>query len=416
MPSIEILVQSLAAALGIGLLIGIVRERGHRQAVVVAGIRTHALLGLLGAIAALLDPAAMIATILAVAALAVASHWRTAADDPGLTSEVAMLATLLLGALATRTPAVAAGLGVLIAILLHAKQPLRRFSRDLLSEREIDDALMLAAAALVVMPLLPAAAIDPWGVLKLPTLWRIVVLVMAVGLAGHVAMRAIGPNRGLPLAGLFAGFASSTAAVASLGARVRRDAGLLAPAASAALLANLASLLLMAFVLGTASPAQLSRLALPLAGAGVVLLLVAFAGLRTTAAGPVDGAAAPSPAARAVRPMQAVMLALLIGAVLLLSAWLRSLFGATGVIIAAALVALAELHAAAASLAQLDAAGSIAATTADRAVIAILAASALAKSVLAGISGGRAYGLRVGAGLAATVAAALLLQLLLTTR
>lgn len=404
MPPIDTLLPVLATALGLGLLIGVVRERRHERDTSIAGTRTHALLALLGAIGALLGTPLLIAALGGAVALAVASYLKSAKTDPGLTGEVAMLATVLLGGLAASAPAVAAGLGVLIAILLHAKQPLQRFSRELLEPREVEDALMLAAAALVVMPLLPDAPIDPWGVLRPTTLWRIVVLVMAVGLLGHVAMRAIGARRGLPLAGFFAGFASSTAAVAGFGARTRGNPRLVAPAAAAALLANLASLLLVAVIVGTASPAQLQRLALPLLAAGAALLLAAAGGLR----GGDDEPAAAADAGRAVRPLQALLLALLIGAVLLLSAWLRSLFGATGAFVAAVLVALAELHAAVASLGQLDAAGGLAAADADRAMLAVLAASALAKSVLAFAGGGRGYGLRVAGGLAAMVAAAAL--------
>lgn len=406
MPPTDTLLPVLATALGIGLLIGVVRERRHEPDTSIAGTRTHALLALLGAIGALLGTPLLIAALAGAGALAVASYLRSARSDPGLTGEVAMLATVLLGGLAAQAPAVAAGLGVLIAILLHAKQPLQRFSRELLEPREIEDALMLAAAALVVMPLLPDAPIDPWGVLRPTMLWRIVVLVMAIGLAGHVAMRAIGVRRGLPLAGFFAGFASSTAAVAGFGSRARGNAAMVAPAASAALLANLASLLLVAVILGAASPAQLQRLALPLLAGGVALLLAAASGLRDAG----DGPPAAEPQERAIKPMQALLLALLIGAVLLLSAWLRSLFGATGAFVAAVLVALAELHAAVASLGQLDAAGGLSAAEADRAMLAVLAASALAKSVLAVVSGGRGYGLRVAGGLTAmTVAATLVL-------
>jgi uncharacterized membrane protein (DUF4010 family) len=150
MPPLDELLTALATALGLGMLIGIVRERHHEHHAVVAGTRTHALLALSGAVAALMGPALLVAVLIAVAALAVTSHWRTAETDPGLTSEVAMMVTVLLGGLAATSAA--AGLGVLVAILLYAKQPLKRFSRELLSEREIEDALILAAAALVVMP------------------------------------------------------------------------------------------------------------------------------------------------------------------------------------------------------------------------------------------------------------------------
>jgi uncharacterized membrane protein (DUF4010 family) len=67
------------------------------------------------------------------------------------------------------------------------------------------------------------------------------------------------------------------------------------------------------------------------------------------------------------------------------------------------LVALAEVHAAAASIAQLSASGGMGTSTAGWGLVAVLASSALAKAVLAWVSGGGRYGLRVGAGLVAMV-------------
>src|SRR3546814_15492298 len=83
---------------------------------------------------------------------------------------------------------------------------LHHFSRVLLSEQELHDGLVLLASALVVLPLLPSAAVDPWGVLRPDAVWRLVVLVMGVGVLGHIAQRAAGTRWGLPLAGSFARF------------------------------------------------------------------------------------------------------------------------------------------------------------------------------------------------------------------
>ena len=66
----------------------------------------------------------------------------------------------------------------------------------------------------VVLPLLPKQPIDPWGVLQPYALWRIVVLIMGVGMLGHIALRVVGTFWGLPLTGFFSGFVSSTAASA----------------------------------------------------------------------------------------------------------------------------------------------------------------------------------------------------------
>src|SRR3546814_19093226 len=114
------------------------------------------------------------------------------------------------------------------------------------------------------------------------------VLVMGVGVLGHIAQRAAGTRWGLPLAGFFAGFVSSTAAVAGYGAVVRQQPGLAASAASAALLSNLASLLLMAVVVAAVSPPLLIASALPLTGAGVALLIGALRVFRAKPARPGD--------------------------------------------------------------------------------------------------------------------------------
>jgi uncharacterized membrane protein (DUF4010 family) len=407
------------AALGIGLLIGVVRERRSVRDLaaapsagtpVRAGLRTHGVLALAAAAAMQLGTGVLAVLLLAVAALVVASYWASHREDPGMTGEIALLLTTLLAALAMREPALAAGLAVIGAILLQAKDALHRFVRELVSERELNDALLLAAAALVVLPLLPDHPLDPWGALRPALLWKFVVLVMAVGMAGHVALRAVGARWGLPVAGFFAGFASSTAAVAGFGASVRDQPELRTAAVAAALLANVASLLLFAAIIGTGAPALLRAMALPLGAAVLVLVAGGTLGLRGHAA-TVDLPDAPPP--RAFHLSHGLALALLLAAVLLGSAWMRLWFGDAGALFAAALVALGELHAAGASIAQLAAGGSLEPAYAEWGVLALLGAAALSKSVVAFASGGAGYGARVATGLFGALLAAAAVQALL---
>lgn len=395
--------RGLLTALGVGLLIGVVRERHYGQDVGKAGVRTHALVALLGAVAMGFGTPTFIALLLIVGAYGIAGYWNSRREDPGLTGEVALLVSAMLGALARQEPALSAGLGVVAAILLQAKQPLQRLTRELISEREVQDALLLAAAALVVMPLLPDRPIDPWGVLQPRMLWRIVVLVMAVGMLGHIALRAVGARWGLPVAGFFSGFASSTAAVAGFGRRAADNPGLVAPAGAAALLANLASLLLFAAVIGTVSPKLFAATAWPLAASASGLLLFAALGLHRTSG---TDALPDEPSPRAFHLSHALMIAAIIAVVLLLSAWLQQIFGDAGALVAATLVALVEIHAAAASVAQLTVAGGLPVEHARWGVVALLAAGSLAKLVLALVSGGWRYGRYVGAGLVAMAGAA----------
>lgn len=366
-------VTGVLTALGVGLLIGLERERrkGVRGSGA-AGVRTHSLLALAGAMAALTGDAVVVAGAAVVGALAIVSYLRTAPRDPGLTGEVAMLLSYLLGALAVRHAGFAAGVGVVVATLLALRNRLHRLSRDLLTEGEVRDLLLLAGAALVVWPLLPDRTVDPWGVLNPSSVWRFVVLVLAVGAAGHVALRVVGARRGLPVAGFLAGFASSTAATAGFGQQGRADPSLARPAASATLL---------------------------------VSGLVGLRGGATAQTAPGE------PPTRAFRLHHALGLGLVIVVVLLLSGWLAEVVGEGAALLTAALAALVDLQAAAVTVAQLTATGRISVASAGWGLVVLLAAGGLVKTVLAFVAGGRRFGLRVGVGLAASVAAAAVVML-----
>ncbi|MDQ2641288.1 MAG: DUF4010 domain-containing protein [Pseudomonadota bacterium] len=406
----SISLQALASAVGLGLLIGAVRERAQPDpASAVAGVRTHLLVALAGTLGAALGTAVLVAVLLLVGALMVASYVRNA-GDPGLTGEVALPVTALLAALAHAHPGLAAGIAVVVAGALFAKQPLHELVRERLSEHELRDGLLLAGAALVVLPLLPDEPVDPWGVLVPSSLWRMVVLILAVGMTGHIALRVTGARWGLPLAGFLAGFASSTAAVAGFGQRARAEVEHVAPAASAALFANLGSLMLFGGVIGTAAPPLLTRIALPLGTGAVVLLLCAVAGIwrrESLDALPQGGKA------RVFRLSHALLLVGLMAVLLLGSTLLQRHFGSAGVMVAAAAVAMVEVHAAAASLAQLAAQGQLTLAAAGWGLVLLVFVAGVAKSALAFASGGVPYGRRVATGLAAAAAAMALVQGLL---
>lgn len=396
----------LASALGLGMLIGLDRERrkdgDHPEAP--AGVRTHALLALAGAVAMLLGPWALALGAAGVLALALASYLRAQPGDTGLTGEIAILLTYLLGALAIMHPALAAGLGVGVAVLLASKPVLHRLTREWITEGEMRDLLILAASGLIVLPLLPDRAVDPWGVIVPASLGRLALLVMGVGAAGHLALRIVGARWGLPIAGFFAGFASSTAATAGFGQRAKATPAMRTPAVAAAMFANLASLLLFAGILGTGSLTLLELVRWPLAAAAGVLAVAGALGLWHA---PREQSALPDKRpARAFRLSQALWFVAIVAAMLVLSAWLGQRFGSSSVLAASIFVALAELHAAAASVAQMFHAGTLAVEVARWGVVGMLAASVLAKSVVAFGTGGPGYGMRVTAGLLAMVAAA----------
>lgn len=67
--------------------------------------------------------------------------------------------------------------------------------------------------------LAPDRFMGPFDALNPRAIARLIVLVMAISALGYVAMRALGPRYGLPLAGFSSGFVSSTATIYSMGER-----------------------------------------------------------------------------------------------------------------------------------------------------------------------------------------------------
>jgi uncharacterized membrane protein (DUF4010 family) len=328
-----------------------------------------------------------------VTAFAIAAYIPRAQRDPGLTTEVALLATYLLGALAITTAGLAAALFVVLVILLQTKQALHHFTRNVLSERELSDALLLAASVLIVLPLLPDRTFDPFAVLNPRRIWLFAVLIMSINAAGYIALRVLGTRRGLLLAGLLGGFVSSTATIAGMGQRARDTPGIRRACVAAALLSNVATIIQLALVLLVAAPTMLARLSVPLAACAFAAIVVSLFFFRRGI--PTSGEPPPG------RPFdlgQAVVFALVIAAATFVAALLREWFGSGGVILAAAATGLADVHAAAISLAQVSAG-----TDSDGFAFALAAAFA-ANSVMKGIAasaGGREYALPVIGGVAA---------------
>ena len=220
------MILNLAVALGIGLLIGAERERrkGEGPARSPAGIRTFTVTSLAGATSLIVGGQALFGIVTAgVIILSAAAYWRGHEEDPGLTTEIALILTTLLGGLSMRQPALAGGLAAALSVLLAARAPLHRFVRTVLTEDEINDALIFASSTLIVLPLVPDRAMGPYGALNPHSIWILVILIMAIGAGGYLAVRLVGARFGLPVAGLAAGFISSAATIGAMGARALKS-------------------------------------------------------------------------------------------------------------------------------------------------------------------------------------------------
>lgn len=396
---------SLALALGLGLVIGIERERskGSGPTRRFAGIRTFALASLTGAGAQVLGQAWLTAVAGAlVAGLALVSHFKDRSRDPGVTTEIALFLTFLLGLLSVPEPVLASALGVTVAVLLVARVPLQRFSTQVLGEQELRDALLLAASALVVLPLAPDRELSWLGGINLRVVWQLVVLIMAVQALGHVALRLFGARLGLPLSGLVAGFVSSTATIATMGARVARHPELRMACVAGAWFSTVSTALQVMLIAGLLYPAGLHLIAPAMGSALLMSLLLGLAAYRRS---PVPPDEAPTQG-RAFSLRQSILLALLFTGIAAVVAWLQQGVGTLATLAATALAGFADAHSSAAAVMGLAARGEVEPFTMLTAVLLAFSTNNASKIVAAYVTGGVRYGSIVGAGLVLVALAA----------
>lgn len=406
MPDLNPLILGFLVALGVGLLIGIDRERtkGDGPAREAAGLRTFGLAALAGAIGMAAGNELLLGiAVLGVVALTGLAYWRSRDDDPGLTTEVALVLTTLLGGFAIREPAIAAGLGVVVAALLNARSTLHRISRSVLSDVELKDLLIFAGATLVVLPLLPDEPVGPYGALNLRNVWIVVILVMAVSALGYAAMRIVGTRFGLPLAGLASGFISSTATVAAMAGHATKTPAVCRSAVAGAVLSTVATIVQLVVVLAATSPATLEALWLPLATSGAAAFV--YGGLFTLSALKQKGDG-PEQKDGAFSLKSALAFAATLAVILIASAALQNWFGEAGILLAAGAAGLADTHSAAISVATLVAAGKIDVAHATFPILVGMTTNTVTKIVMAVTNGDRAFALRVVPGLLLVIAAA----------
>lgn len=408
-------VVSLAVALGIGLLLGAERERSQtrRGPRGVAGIRTFALVALLGAVAERVGGTPVVAVGFAViGAAALVGYIRSDRSDVGLTTEVAMLVAFLLGVLSQDEPAIASALAVTVTILLATRTALHRFVGNVLTDTEVHDALLFAAAAAVILPLMPDRPVGPLDTVNPFAVWRLVVLLMGISAAGYIATRALGPRSGLPMAGLLGGFVSSTATIGSMGSTARREPGLIRSAISAALLSTVATIVQMAAILSVASLATLHAMRANLLAAGLAAVVVAAAFALSARLGDETLHTDRHSGGHAFDLRAAVLLAMTITAVTFAGGLASELAGDRGVAAAAFMGGFADAHAAAIAIASLVSSGQLSAGAAVVPVLLGLTSNTGSKMVFAYASGGRRFAAPVWGGLLAVIVAAWLPRLL----
>lgn len=403
-------VLALALALAIGLLFGL--ERGwHKQqpayAERPAGVRTFGLIGLLGGVAGLLaagtTPALLGWAFAGLAAAAVAGYVLNAREtgETGTTTLVAMLLAFGLGALAALGQRTTAAAAAVVATLLLGLKPQLHAWIGKLDERELQATLQLLVISVVVLPILPDRGFGPADALNPYELWWMVVLIAAISYVGYFAVRMAGAAAGIPLTGLLAGLASSTALTLQM-ARLTRDEDTdpNLPAA-AVLLANATLFPRVLVIVALVQPPLMRPLAAPL---GVLTLLTALPALLLWRRRDTGAAAAGVETRNPLALGSALRFGLLLALVMLLARLAAERFGEAGVLGLAAVSGVADLNAITLSVARMfpDEVSTIVATLA---ILLAITSNALFKVTACWWLGTAGLAWRVGVPLLAACAA-----------
>lgn len=218
-----------AVALGLGILIGLERERAKGEEGG-AGVRTFALIALAGAIAGYLEENLALgwfalAIFAAVGTLLISHYVLTSLHgDTGITTEVSALLAFLLGLLCAHGQLqVAAWVAVAMALMLALKGWLHRLARRI-DASDVEATLKFAIVTLIILPLVPDQNYGPapLDVLNPYKVWLMVVLISGLNFLSYLLIKIVGAEHGIGIAGLLGGLASSTAVTLGFSQRSRQ--------------------------------------------------------------------------------------------------------------------------------------------------------------------------------------------------
>jgi uncharacterized membrane protein (DUF4010 family) len=407
-----------AAALLIGALVGLEREfvqqrSGDQE---FGGIRTFALMSLMGAVAAHLTERFGILIFLAPYLGLILMLWvgnlapALRGEEEGITTEVAALLVPLLGAMVIwDEPAIAAALGVVTALVLALKPGLHNLAARMSAE-DLRATLEFAIISAVILPLLPNRGFGPFDVLNPAQIWLLVVLVSGIGFLGYILMKVLGTEEGIGLTGLLGGLVSSTATTISFAGRSKTSAGLSGALAQGILLASAVMFPRMLVEVAIVNASLLRMVSIPLGAMLVAAVTIVFVLWRRGS----ENEAQDTTAVKLGNPLRwqtAVTFALVFAVVLIVVRAANEYLGSTGVYVASILTGLTDVDSITLSVADLSLLGELDAKVASMAIALAALVNTTVKGVMAMSLGSpglrrvvlRAVAIVLAAGIAGTI-------------
>jgi len=381
-----------AAALGLGVLVGLERERTKPATGGVAGVRTFGLISLAGGVAAYVgqpldEPWLALAVFGAVAAIVVVSYavsaWR---GDTGTTTEISALLAFLLGFLCVRDEVpLAASLAVASAAVLALKEWLHRLAQRI-EPADVEATLKFAIVTLIVLPLVPDRSYGPppLDVINPHQVWLMAVLISGLDFASYLLVKVLGPEHGIGLTGLLGGLVSSTAVTLGFSQRSRShpaQARVLAIGVLVAWSVMFVRVVVLVALVDRTLAAALARGLLLMGATGLTICAFLFG--RRALAERASVAAGENP----FDLSQAIRFGLLFGLVTLVAHAAQLALGERGLYLAGAAAGLMDVDAIALSMANLASRDPGAAGAAARTIVIAAISNTLVKGAIAAATG-----------------------------
>jgi uncharacterized membrane protein (DUF4010 family) len=386
-----------AAALGLGLLLGLERERKHDAELMFGGVRTFPLIALWGALGAFMEHDMdqgwlLIASFVALSGLVIVSYATTAArGELGITTEVSALLAFIVGALCGwEKVGVASAATVVCLLLLTFKEFLHGLARRV----ELTDAeamLQFAVISVIILPLLPNTNFGPppLDVINPYKIWLMVVLIAGLNFLGYMLVKVLGGEHGLVLTGILGGLVSSTAVTLSFSQRSRSEPELSSAFLLAIVLAwtiMFVRVVVMVGVINRPLARSLTVILGCMAAAGLVISLLLWRRAKERQTGVVNAKANP------FELKEAIKFGLLFGGVTIAAKAAEVYLGEKGLYLAGAVAGLTDVDAISLSMANFAAANSQSVKVAAYTIVIAVISNTLMKTGMAVFMG--APGLR----------------------
>lgn len=404
---------TLAIALGLGMLVGLQRQRSDHE---MAGVRTFTLISIMGVVSAFLardygNPFIIPIFGICLTALLVTANVikvkNLKDNDIGQTTEVAALLMFAVGAyLVVGDRVLAVIVGGTMAILLYLKEHLHGLI-DRLEDKDLGAIMTFAGISLVILPLLPDKTFGPLDVLNPRNIWLMITLIVGISVVGYFIYKFVGKKVGIISNGILGGLISSTATTVSYARKTKEVSTINKLAAFVITAASAIALMRVLVEIGVVIPEKLPELALPLISVFVLMALICVVLFYIISKNEGDDKM-PEPE----NPAQfksALIFGLLYGGILLAVAFTNQEFGDEALYVVAIISGLTDVDAITLSLAQMMKTEGLNTSTGWRLILLATLSNLLFKGIMAAVLGTRQLAKWIGVSFGITIVFGLLI-------